>query len=31
MAGNEAQMLCYRMLQTGEQSVWLRMKLKVML
>ena len=28
MAENEAQRLCSRMLQTGEQAVWLRMKLK---
>ena len=28
MAENEAQRLCCRMLQTGEQAVWLRMKLK---
>ena len=26
MAENEAQRLCCRMLQTGEQAVWLRMK-----
>ena len=28
MAENEAQKLHYRMLRTGEQAVWLRMKLK---
>ena len=28
MAENEAQSLCCRMLSTGEQAVWLRMKLK---
>ena len=27
MAENEAQRLCSRILQTGEQAVWLRMKL----
>ena len=28
MAGIEAQRLCWRMLQTGEQALWLGMKLK---